>query len=345
MSRRPPAPSARAWPRRWGWRWPASGWPAATTATAFTLFDFDVYALAGDGCMMEGIASEAASFAGHQRLSNLCWIYDSNRVTIEGHTDITFTEDVAARFVAYGWNIAEVADANDLDEVGRAFHSARAEQERPTLVLVHSHIGYGSPVEDTPKAHGEPFGAGGGAGRRSASSASRRTRTSWCPRTSTAPSPTGSGHRGRGRPGGLGGPVRRLPRRPTPIWPTSWTGCSAGSCPTAGRRRCRPSQPTPPGWPDGTSSGRVLNALAEPIPWLMGGSADLSPSTKTNLTLRGRRARSSPAAAAAGTSTSASGSTRRPPSPTGWRSRRCGPTGRASSSSPTTPAAPSGCRR
>jgi transketolase len=112
----------------------------------FPLFDFDVYALAGDGCMMEGISSEAASLAGHQRLSNLCWIYDSNRVTIEGHTDITFTEDVAERFLAYGWNVTTVADANNLDQVARALHSFRAEHERPTLVLVHSHIGYGSPV-------------------------------------------------------------------------------------------------------------------------------------------------------------------------------------------------------
>ena len=111
--------------------------------------------------MMEGISSEAASFAGHQRLSNLCWIYDSNRVTIEGHTDITFTEDVAARFIAYGWNVTTVADANDLDAVERAFHTFKAEHERPTLILVHSHIGYGSPVEDSPKAHGEPFGVGG----------------------------------------------------------------------------------------------------------------------------------------------------------------------------------------
>ncbi len=113
-----------------------------------TVFDFDVYALAGDGCMMEGISSEAASLAGHLGLSNLCWIYDSNRVTIEGHTDIAFTEDVAARFIAYGWNVTTVADANDLGSIERGFHTFRAEKQRPTLVLVHSHIGYGSPVGD-----------------------------------------------------------------------------------------------------------------------------------------------------------------------------------------------------
>jgi len=127
----------------------------------FILFDFDVYAQAGDGCMMEGVASEAASFAAHQRLSNLCWIYDSNRVTIEGHTDLTFTEDVAARFAAYGWNVTTVADANDLEAAGRAFADFQAEDERPTLIVVHSHIGYGTPVEDTPKAHGEPLGPEG----------------------------------------------------------------------------------------------------------------------------------------------------------------------------------------
>jgi transketolase len=140
----------------------AGQWLAARyNKNGFPLFDFDVYALAGDGCMMEGISSEAASFAGHQQLSNLCWIYDSNRVTIEGHTDITFTEDVAARFTAYGWYVTEVSDANDLEQVERAFQSAKAEHERPSLILVHSHIGYGSPVEDSPKAHGEPFGVEG----------------------------------------------------------------------------------------------------------------------------------------------------------------------------------------
>ena len=140
----------------------ASQWLGARyNRDGFTLFDFDVYAQAGDGCMMEGVASEAASFAAHQRLSNLCWIYDSNRVTIEGHTDLTFTEDVAARFVAYGWNVETVADANDLEQAERAFHAFRAEDERPTLIVVHSHIGYGTPVEDTPKAHGEPLGPDG----------------------------------------------------------------------------------------------------------------------------------------------------------------------------------------
>src|SRR5271166_886307 len=140
----------------------AGRWLAETyNRPGYDLFDFNVYSICGDGDMMEGISSEAASVAGHLRLSKLCWIYDSNRVTIEGHTDITFTEDVAARFLAYGWNVTTVADANDLYAVTRSLQDFRAEQERPTLLVVHSHIGYGSPVEDSPKAHGEPLGPDG----------------------------------------------------------------------------------------------------------------------------------------------------------------------------------------
>jgi transketolase len=117
----------------------------------FPLFNFDVHALAGDGCMMEGVSSEAASLAAHQGPANLCWIYDSNRVTIEGHTGITFTEDVAARFIAYGWNVTTVADANDLGAVARAFGVFQAEHERPTLVLVHRAISVTGPQSRTPQ--------------------------------------------------------------------------------------------------------------------------------------------------------------------------------------------------
>ena len=125
----------------------------------FDLFDFNVYALCGDGDMMEGVASEAASLAGHLRLSNLCWIYDSNRVTIEGHTDIAFTEDVAARFLAYGWNVLRVSDANDMERLERAYQGFLSTEDRPTLIIVHSHIGYGAPhKQDSPEAHGEPLG-------------------------------------------------------------------------------------------------------------------------------------------------------------------------------------------
>jgi len=251
----------------------------------FMMFDFDVYALAGDGCMMEGVASEAASLAGHQRLSNLCWIYDSNRVTIEGHTDITFTEDVAARFLAYGWNITTVADANDLAQVERALHSFRAEKARPTLVLVHSNIGYGSPVEDSPKAHGEPFGEEG---------VKATKRFLGMPEDKDFFVPDGvydwfaSGLGARGMQSrqawekmledyravhpDLAAEIEQIQRRDLP---PGWEA----ALPTF--------PPDPKGLASRDSSGRVLNAVAEAIPWVVGGSADLSPSTKTHLAFDG----------------------------------------------------------
>jgi len=124
------------------------------------LFDYDVYTICGDGDLMEGVSQEAASLAGHQQLHNLCWIYDSNRITIDGSTDLTFTEDVEARFAANGWVVHHVNDANDLDEIGMALDRFKAETEKPTLILVHSHIGYGSPNKvDTADVHGNPLGA------------------------------------------------------------------------------------------------------------------------------------------------------------------------------------------
>jgi transketolase len=249
------------------------------------LFDFDVYALAGDGCMMEGVASEAASLAGHLALSNLCWIYDSNRVTIEGHTDIAFTEDVASRFIAYGWNVTTVADANDLDAVKRAFHTFRAEKERPTLILVHSHIGYGSPLEDSPKAHGEPLGT----------EAVRTTkRFLGLPEDEDFYVPASvyeafaSGMAARGK-------------QAHADWETTLTAFRASHPERADELDRMQRRDLPEGWekalptfppdPNGLatrdSSGQVLNALAQVVPWLIGGSADLSPSTKTRLTFAG----------------------------------------------------------
>src|SRR5438046_10424117 len=120
----------------------------------YPLFDYDVYALGGDGCMMEGVSSEAASLAGHLRLANLCWLFDNNRITIEGKTDLAFSEDVAARFVAYGWNTTHVTDANDLAMLERAYRAAQTSTDRPTLIVVDSHIGYGAPnKQDTREAH------------------------------------------------------------------------------------------------------------------------------------------------------------------------------------------------
>ena len=250
-----------------------------------TLFDFDVYALAGDGCMMEGISAEAASLAGHLGLANLCWIYDSNRVTIEGHTDIAFTEDVAARFVAHGWNVTTVADANDTDSIDRALHTFKAEGARPTLIVVHSHIGYGSPVEDSPKAHGEPFGVDG----------VRATKRFFgLPEDADFYIPDGvydrfaSGIGARGRAAreaweamferyrethpDLADEIERIQRRDLP---DGWEN----ALPTFGA--------DPKGIATRESSGQVLNAVAQAVPWLVGGSADLSPSTKTRLAFDG----------------------------------------------------------
>ena len=264
----------------------ASQWLGARyNHDGYTLFDFDVYAQAGDGCMMEGVASEAASLAAHQRLSNLCWIYDSNRVTIEGHTDITFTEDVAARFVAYGWNVTSVSDANDLEQVEKAFHDFEAEHERPTLVVVHSHIGYGTDVEDTPKAHGEPLGPEG-------VKAAKRF-FGW-PEDAQFLVPDGVyehfadgiGARGRAAREAWGAlledyraaypeladEIERMQRRELP------RGWDADI----------PEFPADPkGIASRDSSGQVLNAVAMNVPWLLGGAADLAPSTKTRLTFDG----------------------------------------------------------
>jgi transketolase len=251
----------------------------------YTMFDFNVYALAGDGCMMEGISSEAASVAGHLQLSNLCWIYDSNRVTIEGHTDITFTEDVAARFIAYGWNVTTVADVNDLGQVARGLHSFLTEHERPTLMLVHSHIGYGSPVEDSPKAHGEALGVdavratkrflgmpedadfyvpegiydwfAGGIGRRG-----HDARTSWQARFDAY----------RGAYPELAGEIEQMQHR---TLPDGWDA----DLPVF--------PPDPKGIATRDSSAQAQNAVARHVPWLVGGSADLTPSTKTRLTFDG----------------------------------------------------------
>ena len=262
-------------------RWLASRY----NRESYPLFDFDVYALAGDGCMMEGISSEAASLAGHLGLSKLCWIYDSNRVTIEGHTDITFTEDVAARFLAYGWNVTTVADANDLGAVARAFGTFRAEKERPTLILVHSHIGYGSPVEDSPKAHGEPFGVDGVRATKTFLGLPE-DRDFYVPDGVYDWFAQGIGARGSSARKAweslmdwyrlahpeLADEIDRMQRRELPDgWEAHLEGFPADDKGLASR----------------DSSGQLLNEVAEAVPWLVGGSADLTPSTKTRITLEG----------------------------------------------------------
>jgi transketolase len=264
----------------------AGQWLAARYNTdAFPLFDFNVYAQAGDGCMMEGISSEAASFAAHQRLSNLCWIYDSNRVTIEGHTDITFTEDVAARFIAYGWNVTTVADANDLPAIARAFEVFRAEYDRPTLILVHSHIGYGSPVEDSPKAHGEPLGVEGVAQTKRFLGVPD-DRDFYVPDQVYQAFGQGIGARGRERRQAWEEMLREY-RSQYPELADELDRMQRRELP-GGWEAALPEFPASPrGIASRDSSGQVLNQLAEAIPWLLGGSADLSPSTKTRLAFNG----------------------------------------------------------
>ena len=273
--------------RRHGDR-PAAGWPRTTTGPASRLFDFNVYALCGDGCMMEGISTEAASLAGHLKLSNLCWIYDNNHITIEGNTALAFTEDVATRFLGYGWNVTRVGDANDLDHArARLRRLPDDTNDRPTLIIVDSHIGYGAPhKQDTSAAHGEPLGE---EEIRLDQAELRLARGRQVPRPrrrlrALPARASASAARSCATPGSTGSSSTRPS---IPSWPTSSTGCSTASSPTAGTRTCPPSPPTPRGWPTRDSSGKVLNALAKNVPWLIGGAADLAPSTKTRLTFDG----------------------------------------------------------
>ena len=255
--------------------------------------------LCGDGDMMEGVTSEAASLAGHLKLGNLCWIYDNNRITIEGNTDLAFSEDVAARFLAYGWNVTRVSDANDTRALARALETFRRTSDRPTLIIVDSHIGYGAPhKQDTSAAHGEPLGeeevrlAKRGYGwpeDAQVSGARRRARA--FPRRASA----GAASELRGR---LDRAVRSLPRAVSRISPTSSSGCSSAQLPEGWDKDLPTFPPTPRASRRRDSSGKVLNAIAQHYPWLIGGAADLAPSTKTRLTSRAP-AISRPAATAA----------------------------------------------
>ena len=248
----------------------------------FEMFDYDVYALCGDGCMMEGVSAEAASLAGHLRLENLCWIYDNNKITIEGHTHWAFTEDVATRFIAYGWNVTRVGDANDVEMLERAFRTFKSTRDRPTLIIVDSHIAYGSPnKQDTSAAHGAPLGA----------EEVRLTKRNYgWPEDETFRVPpevmthfaNGIGRRGhalreewieqcdryRERYPDLADQLYRMQHRQLP---DGWDR----DLPTF------PADPT--GLAGRAASARVLNAVAKEVPWLVGGAADLTPSTKTRL--------------------------------------------------------------
>jgi len=253
---------------------------------SFEIFDYNIYAVCGDGCMMEGVGSEAASLAAHLGLDNLCWIYDNNHITIEGNTRITFTEDIAARFLAYGWNVLRVGDANDIDRIGHALDVFRNEKDRPTFIVLDSHIGYGSPhKQDTAAAHGEPLGDeeirlskryygwpedakflvpdgvydhfAAGIGARG-----QQARLAWAERfeayRDTYPE--------------LATEIELMQRRELPAgWDRNLPIFPADAKGIAGRE----------------ASGKVLNVLAQNIPWFLGGSADLGPSNKTILTCAG----------------------------------------------------------
>jgi transketolase len=255
----------------------------------YELFNYNVYAFCGDGDMMEGVSSEAASLAGHLRLSNLCWIYDNNHITIEGKTSLTFSEDIAARFMGYGWNVTRVGDANDLGLFMRALESFQNTSDRPTFISVDSHIAYGAPnKQDTREAHGEPLGE---------NEVRLAKRTYGWPEDAKFLVPDGvrenfaNGIGKRGHDLGtaweqllgrykkdhpdLADQLNRMQHRQLPEgWDKNLPSFPADAKGLATR----------------DSSGKVLNVLAQNVPWLMGGSADLAPSTKTLLTFAGANA-------------------------------------------------------
>jgi transketolase len=252
----------------------------------FDIFDYNIYAVCGDGCMMEGITSEAASLAAHLGLDNLCWVYDNNHITIEGNTHITFTEDVAARFMGYGWNVLRVGDANDVDRIEHALEVFGASKGRPTFIILDSHIGYGSPhKQDTAEAHGEPLGD---------EEVRLTKRTYGWPENAKFLVPDGvydhfaAGVGARGAKSRqdwiklfdaykmkypeLATEIELMQRRDLPVsWDRNLPAFPADAKGIAGR----------------DASGKVLNVLARNIPWFLGGSADLAPSNKTLLTYEG----------------------------------------------------------
>jgi len=252
------------------------------------LFNYRVYALCGDGCMMEGISNEAASLAGHLRLANLCWIYDNNRITIEGHTDLTFSDDVATRFIAYGWNVTRVGDANDLEMLERAFKSVQAITDRPSLIIVDSHIAWGAPHKhDTSAAHGEPLGE----------EEVRLTKRSYgWPEDKTFYVPEEAKAHFRDSLLKRGGQARK-------DWFEKYEKYKKLYPELAEQLNCMQKRELPQKWANGLpdfapdpkglatrdSSSNVLNAIALNVPWLLGGSADLAPSTKTRLTFDGAK--------------------------------------------------------
>ncbi len=249
----------------------------------FVIFDYDVYAICGDGDMMEGVSSEAASFAGHQKLGNLCWIYDNNHITIEGNTSLAFSEDVAARFLAYGWTVRRVGDANDTTRLAEAIDDFRRTPDTPTLVIVESHIAYGAPHKhDTSAAHGEPLGE---------EEIRLAKRNYGWPEDAKFYVPDGVREHFRAGVGKRGRELRRG-------WIELFDSYRAKYPELADQVDRMQRRDLPDGWDADLpvfpadvrgiatreSSSQVLNAIAQRHPWLIGGSADLAPSTKTRLT-------------------------------------------------------------
>jgi transketolase len=252
----------------------------------FPIFDYNIYAVCGDGCLMEGVASEAASLAGHLGLDNLCWVYDNNHITIEGQTSLTFTEDVAGRFLAYGWNVLRVGDANDLDRIQHALSVFRTTKGRPTFIILDSHIGYGSPhKQDTAAAHGEPLG----------DEEVRLTKRSYgWPEEAQFLVPEGVREHFAAGVGARGAAARRG-------WTALFASYRAEYPELANEIDQMQRRDLPAGWDRNLpvfpadakgiagrdASSKVLNVLAQSIPWFLGGSADLGPSNKTTLTYEG----------------------------------------------------------
>jgi len=265
----------------------AGKWLAANfNQPGFDLFNFRVYSVCGDGDLMEGVGGEAASLAGHLALSNLCWIYDNNRVTLDGPASWSFSEDMMTRFVGYGWNVTRVADANDLLQLSRAYKTFLNTTDKPTLIVVDSHIGYGSPhKQDSYEAHGEPLGE---------EEVKLVKRNYGWPEDAKFLVPDGVYQQFQNGVGARGNEER-----------TKWTALFADYSKKfpelAARLAKMQRRALPDGWdknlpnfpadPKGMatreSSGKVLNALAQNIPWLVGGSADLAKSNKTNLVFEG----------------------------------------------------------
>jgi transketolase len=261
----------------------ASKWLAARyNATGFKIFDFDVYAFCGDGDLEEGVSNEAASLAGHQRLDNLCWVYDNNHISIDGRTEITYTDDVAARFMGYGWNVNRVGDANDLTLLTRAFEEFKAEEGRPTLIIVDSHIGWGSPHKvDTAEVHGEPLGE----------EEVRETKRAYgWPEDARFLVPDGvREHFDEG--------IGRRGARLSEEWQTLFDSYHREHEPAAHEIGQMQRRELPEGWDTGIpsfdpdekgtatrkASNQVENAVAANLPWLLAGSADLTGSTAVGL--------------------------------------------------------------